>query len=72
MTQATELLARRMIDLERFAMDAERVQRYTRADQLWRERDDVRHERSLLMRQLWRHDPFGRETMLAVAPYAAN
>lgn len=51
---ATAVLAHEMVVLEQLARAAEAEFHYARADALWRRRDDVRHERSLLMRQEWR------------------
>ena len=52
---ATAILAREMVELEQAAKQAEFALRYGQADKLWRQRDDIRHQRSLLLRQLWRY-----------------
>jgi hypothetical protein len=46
---ATELLAREMIVLEQAATQADG----DLAERLWFQRDEVRHQRSLLLRQIW-------------------
>jgi hypothetical protein len=51
---ATALLARRMVELECLACQLEREFHYTAAECVWFERDEIRHQRSLLLRQLWR------------------
>ena len=53
---ATEILAHQLVDLERRAVQAELNLRDGEAARLWRLRDDVRHQRSLLLRQLWRYE----------------
>ena len=54
---ATAILAREMVVLEQAAKQAQLALRFGQADRLWRQRDDIRHQRSLLMRQNWRFVP---------------
>lgn len=53
LASATAALAHDMVMLEQRAREAERAGRDDRAQRVWAERDDVRHERSLLMRRQW-------------------
>ena len=52
---ATAVLAREMVALEFRIQTARDAQYYATAERLEQLRDDIRHERSLLMRQLWRY-----------------
>jgi hypothetical protein len=51
---AVDVLAHEMVILELKAQQAELAEHYATAERLWRQRDDIRHQRSLLLRQLWR------------------
>jgi hypothetical protein len=53
LASATAALAHDMVMLEQRAREAELAGRDDRAQRVWAERDDVRHERSLLMRRQW-------------------
>ena len=51
--RSVDVLGREMIAMELMARQAEEVEHWDRAQRLWFERDQVRHERSLAMRRHW-------------------
>lgn len=52
---ATAVLAHKMVELDFQIQTARDAQYFATVEHLERLRDDIRHERSLLMRQLWRY-----------------
>jgi hypothetical protein len=51
---APTILAYKLIELESAARAAEAADNHLRAGQLWYQREELRHQRSLLLRAIWR------------------